>query len=422
MRPRYGHERRYRAARWTERAAAGTLPRTPDRPCWMSRRLSGSIGRRSSGGRSEERIGPAPGRTACRGCRPAALPWCAGGRSGGRREAGRRHGGGNGLSGDRRRFGGLRGRQPAQRDRRAGRVAGSGAARLASLDPRSGRRAQAAAQPARELELRDGAGGGQRRPRHPLAAGPGARRVELHQRHALRARQPGRLRRLGADGLPRLELRRRAALLPQVGALRPRRSGLPRQGRRAAGGGLPDDPAADAPLRGGGAAGRARLPARPERGGAGRGRLLADDAQRALPGLHGADLPGLGEGAAEPARGDRRGGDAAALRGPALRGRRVPPGGADAGDPRGAGGGAVRRRRELAAPAADLGGRPGGAPAEHRRGGGERARGASAPTCRTTTSPGCRSGWPARCPSTSWRGGRGSRRRRRASRCAGAAR
>jgi len=33
-----------------------------------------------------------------------------------------------------------------------------------------------------------------------------------NQRHALRARQPGRLRRLGADGLPRLELRRGPAV------------------------------------------------------------------------------------------------------------------------------------------------------------------------------------------------------------------
>ena len=39
----------------------------------------------------------------------------------------------------------------------------------------------------------------------PLAARQGARRIELDQRHAVCARQSGRLRRLGADGLPRLE-------------------------------------------------------------------------------------------------------------------------------------------------------------------------------------------------------------------------
>ena len=51
-----------------------------------------------------------------------------------------------------------------------------------------------------------------RRPRHPLAARQGARRIELDQRHAVCARQSRRLRRLGADGLPRLELRRCAAV------------------------------------------------------------------------------------------------------------------------------------------------------------------------------------------------------------------
>ena len=42
---------------------------------------------------------------------------------------------------------------------------------------------------------------------HPLAARQDAGRFELDQRHAVRARQSSGLRRLGADGLPRLELR-----------------------------------------------------------------------------------------------------------------------------------------------------------------------------------------------------------------------
>ena len=56
----------------------------------------------------------------------------------------------------------------------------------------------------------------------PLAARQDARRHQLDQRHAVCARQSRRFRRLGADGLPRLELRRGAAVFPQVGDL-PRR-------------------------------------------------------------------------------------------------------------------------------------------------------------------------------------------------------
>jgi len=44
-----------------------------------------------------------------------------------------------------------------------------------------------------------------RSPHDGHAGGDG--RLELDQRHALRARRAGRLRRLGADGLPWLELR-----------------------------------------------------------------------------------------------------------------------------------------------------------------------------------------------------------------------
>ena len=74
--------------------------------------------------------------------------------------------------------------------------------------------------------------------------------TSLDQRHALCARRAGRLRRLGADGLPRLELRRRAALLPQVRDLRAgRRSRGARPGRPAQGRGLPHHPAAHPSLR-----------------------------------------------------------------------------------------------------------------------------------------------------------------------------
>ena len=92
---------------------------------------------------------------------------------------------------------------------------------------------------------------------HPLAARQGARRLQLDQRHALCPRQPGRFRRLGADGLPRLELS--TTCCPTSASRRTMcRAATPpaRPGRPAEGRGLPHHPAADPPLRRSGAAGR----------------------------------------------------------------------------------------------------------------------------------------------------------------------
>ena len=65
---------------------------------------------------------------------------------------------------------------------------------------------------------------GQRaRPPDPAAPGPGARRLRLDQRHAVRPREPQELRRLGRGGVRGLELRRRAAQLQAPGGLGRRR-------------------------------------------------------------------------------------------------------------------------------------------------------------------------------------------------------
>ena len=84
---------------------------------------------------------------------------------------------------------------------------------------------------------------------------------------------------------------------------------------------------------------------------------------------------------------DQRPGDAADLRGPPLRRRPLPPRRRRARGARHEGGHPLRRRRQLAAPAAGLRHRPGGAPAIHRRGGAAGHAAGRAATCRTTTSP-----------------------------------
>src|SRR6516165_4317557 len=106
------------------------------------------------------------------------------------------------------RIGGLRACRSAERGWGAGGSARSGPARLASDDPCAGRRVAPARKPAGQLELLCRARARHRQSRGSLAARPGAGRHQLDQRHAVCARQSGRLRRLGADGLPRLELRR----------------------------------------------------------------------------------------------------------------------------------------------------------------------------------------------------------------------
>ena len=85
------------------------------------------------------------------------------------------------------------------------------------------------------LGLRDRARAARRRALAVHPARQGARRLELDERDALRARAPVRLRRLGGAGRARLGLPRRAALLHQVRGQRPRRLGVPRRGRPAAG-------------------------------------------------------------------------------------------------------------------------------------------------------------------------------------------
>ena len=75
-----------------------------------------------------------------------------------------------------------------------------------------------------------------RQPHHPGAARQAARRLELDQRPGLGARPAARLRHLGADGLPRLELARRgAALHPHRELRRRRRQQRPRHRRPAQG-------------------------------------------------------------------------------------------------------------------------------------------------------------------------------------------
>ena len=272
----------------------------------------------------------------------------AGGLCRGRCGIGRRHGG-----------------VAAVGDRRLGDPARGGADRLVSVDPHPRRHAQAAAQSAGELELHDRAGEELGRAPPRLAARPHARRHLVDQRHALCARRAGRLRQLGADGLPRLELRRRAAVLPQGRDLRAgRRSRGARPGRPAQGRGLPHHPAAHPPLREGGAGGGLPVQSRPQRQAALRRRLFADDAARPLARLDGADLPARGAEAAEPPGRDRRADRQAVVRGQALRRRRVHPRRQHhhgQGQPRGD---RLGRHGELAAHPADLRHRPGRAPAE----------------------------------------------------------
>ena len=224
-------------------------------------------------------------------------------------------------------------------------------------------------------------GTGERRMEWPRGARHG--RLELDQRHALCARRAGRFRRLGADGLPRLELRRRAALLQEVRALRAgRRCRGARPGRAAQGRGLPHHPAAHPSLRRSRATGGLPVQSRSQRQAAPGRRLFADDAARPPARLDGADFSARGQGSAQPARRDRGAGRQAAVRGQALRrchlpARRQPHRGAR--QPRGD---RVGRHHQLAAHPADLGHRPGRS------------------TCSRWASPWCTT-WPESAPTSS---------------------
>ena len=135
----------------------------------------------------------------------------------------------------RRRLGRLRARQPP-----VGGPLGAGAAaggrRQGPLaehqDP--GRVPEAVPHQAR-LGLRDRARAARGRPLAVHPARQDARRVELDERDAVRARAPAGLRRLGGAGRAGLGLPRRAAVLHQVRGQRPRRLGVPRRRRAAAG-------------------------------------------------------------------------------------------------------------------------------------------------------------------------------------------
>ena len=244
----------------------------------------------------------------------------------------------------------------------------------------------------------------------PLAARPRARRLELDQRHALCPRQPGRLRRLGADGLQRLDRSTRCCPTSS-------RSSATRRATRSsaarAGPMLVEDYRTILPLthrfvEAAQQAGIALHPG-PQRQPAGRRRLFADVAQWPLPRLDRAHLPGR----------RRRAGPTCASRP-----RRSPPGccsrasaasvspsaraASDRQVTRRARGDPVGRHHQLAAPAAGLRHRPGRAPAVDRRRRRARSARASAPTCPTTTSSASRIGSRTRCRSTSCRAGCGS--------------
>ena len=84
------------------------------------------------------------------------------------------------------------------------------------------------------LGLRDRARAARRRTLAVHPARQGARRLELDERDALRARPAARLRQLGGAGRARLGLPRRAAVLHPLRGQRPRGLGVPRRRRAAA--------------------------------------------------------------------------------------------------------------------------------------------------------------------------------------------
>ena len=104
-----------------------------------------------------------------------------------------------------------------------------------SLVPHSDRHGPADHQSRGQLALFLRARGEHQWPQAPGAARQAARRLQLDQRHGVRARPGAGLRYLGADGQPRLELRRGPAFLQAHGKLcRRGRRCLPRPGGPAA--------------------------------------------------------------------------------------------------------------------------------------------------------------------------------------------
>ena len=108
----------------------------------------------------------------------------------------------------------------------------AGGPRPQSAHPHAGRVHQADG-PERQLGLLDGPPAGAQRPTDALPAGPHARRQHVDQRDDLHPRAPPRLRRVARPRQRGLGLRRRPAVLPQVGEQRAARRRVPRHRRPA---------------------------------------------------------------------------------------------------------------------------------------------------------------------------------------------
>src|SRR3989454_1556912 len=134
----------------------------------------------------------------------------------------------------RRGIGGLRSRLSAHRRSVGPRAASGGRrARHESLDPHPDRARQALGAPHVRLGLRHGARAPARRSADRGDARQGARRQLLDQRDGLRARPPRRLRSVGAEGVPRLVVRRNPPLLQALRNLGEGREHLARWPRAA---------------------------------------------------------------------------------------------------------------------------------------------------------------------------------------------
>ncbi len=245
-----------------------------------------------------------------------------------------------------------------------------------SLDPRSGRLRQDDCRSFGQLAVQLGAGGEHRRSPHPGAARPHAGRLERAERPRLRARAGPGFRHLGADGQPRLELRRRPAVLQAHGALRGRRRRRLPGPRRAAARHQP--PAARPAVPGadpGGRRGRHRAQPRLQRGPPGWHRHEPGHDRVAAADEHGALLPGPDPQARQPAHRDRRPDRGAAARRRALHGRALLPRRAAARGPRRPRGGGERRLDQFAAAPRAVGDRPAGTAARPRHRGSPRPAG-----------------------------------------------
>ena len=253
------------------------------------------------------------------------------------------------------------------------------------MDPHTRRLDQADEQPELQLVLRDRARGQCARPPHRHPARQDARRLQLHQRHALCARPAAGLRYLVAARQSRLVLRVGAALLQESGELRARRQRRARQRRTAERGGHHSAPGSARRLhrsrRG------ERLCAQPglQQRRSGGFRLLPVHAQERQALERGRRLSQTRPRPAEPAYRDRRPCYGGAARGQARRRRRLCGEGRGAPGPRGRPGDPVGGRGAVAAIAGAFRHRPCGAaqvPGDRRCGMRWRA---SARTCATTT-------------------------------------